>query len=79
MVKCAPELSHSNADVERFHSINKRMLTKENTLMNDETLIGLRGVKAAIKDCWSVNNIPVTLDMVKAAEKSHQLSVKHLK
>ena len=33
-------------------------------------LIGLGAIKAAIKECWSVNNIPVTLDIFKAAEKS---------
>ena len=38
--------------------------------MNNETLIGL----SAIKECGSVKNIPVTLDMVKAA-----VYVKHLK
>ena len=43
-VKCSLVLDHSNADVERSLSINKRMLTKENTVMNDETLIGLRAI-----------------------------------
>ena len=43
--------------------------------MNDVTLIELR----AIKECGSVNNIPVTPDMVKAAKTSHQLYVQHLK
>ena len=30
MVKCAVPLCHSNADVERSLSVNKRMLTKQN-------------------------------------------------
>ena len=47
--------------------------------MNDETLIGLSTIKAAIKECGSANNIPVTLDNIKAAEKSHQLYVEHIK
>ena len=47
--------------------------------MCDETLIGLRAIKTAIKECGSVNNIPVTLDMVKTAEKLHQLYEEHLK
>ena len=55
------------------------MLTKENTVRNDETLIGLRAMEPAIKECGSVSNIAVTLDMVKATEKSYQLYVENLK
>ena len=35
MVKCALALCHSNPDVERSLSINKRMLTKQNVSMKD--------------------------------------------
>ena len=37
MVKCALVLCHSNADVERSLSVNKRMLTKQNVAMKYET------------------------------------------
>ena len=45
MVKCALVLCPSNADVERSLSVNKRMLTKQNVGMKDETLRGLRAIK----------------------------------
>ena len=35
-------------------------------------LIEVRTINATIKECGSVNNIPVICDMVKGAEKSHQ-------
>ena len=41
MVKCTLALCHSNADMERSLSINKRMLTKQNVSMKDETFIRL--------------------------------------
>ena len=48
MVKCALVLSHSNADVERSLSINKKMLTTQNMGMKGETITGLRAIKAAV-------------------------------
>ena len=50
MVKCALALCHSNADVERSLSVNKRMLTKMNTRMSEETINGLRSTKAAVQE-----------------------------
>ena len=57
MVKCALALCHSNADVERSLSVNKRMLTKQNVTMKDETLIGLRVIKDAIKDAGGITKV----------------------
>ena len=50
MFKYALALCHSNADVEGSLSVNKRMLTKQNVPMKDETIIGLRATKAAVQD-----------------------------
>ena len=50
MVKCALALCHSNADVERSLSINKKVVTKQNTKMKGSTITGLRAVKAAVQD-----------------------------
>ena len=75
MAKCALALRHSNANVERTLNITKGMLTKESTLMDDKTLVGLR----VITEYGNVDNIPVTLNVVKAAEKSHLLYEEHLK
>ena len=46
-------LGHSNADVERSLGIKKMMFPKK-TLMHDETFIGLRSIKAAIKECGAL-------------------------
>ena len=59
MVRCALALCHSNADV------NKRMLIKQNVSVKDETIKGLRATKEALQDCDGVQNVPITLDMVK--------------
>ena len=42
---------HSNAVVERSLSINKKMLTTQNMGMKDETITGLRAIKAAVTEC----------------------------
>ena len=47
MVKIDLALCHSNADVERSFSTNKRMLMKQN-MSCVRRLIGLRGIKAAV-------------------------------
>ena len=79
MVKCALALCHSNADVERSLSVNKRMLTKQNVAMKDETLIGLRAIKDAIKNAGGITKVEVSLDMIKAAEQSRSVYHEHLK
>ena len=48
LIKCALALCNSNTDVERSLSVNKRMLTKQNVSMKDETIIGLRATKALV-------------------------------
>ena len=67
MVKCALALCHSNADVERYH-VNKRILTKQNVSMKDETVIGLRANKAAVQYYGGVQNVSITLDMIKVGQ-----------
>ena len=46
-------------------SVNKRMLTKQNVSVKDKTIIGLRTTKAAVQDYGGVQNLPITLDMIK--------------
>ena len=67
MVKCALALCHSNADVERSLSVNKRMLTKMNTRMSEETINGLRSTKATVQESGHTSKVPITLDMVKSS------------
>ena len=64
MIKCALALWHSNADVERSLSVNKRVVTKQNMTMERETLTGLRSVKAAIQEYGGVDKVPIILDTV---------------
>ena len=78
MVKCALSLCHSNADVERSFSTNKRMLTKQNVALNEETIIGLRASKAAVEECGGVIKVPITKDLLKAATNSHRIYTEHL-
>ena len=73
MVKCALVLCHSNADVERSLSTNKKMVTKSNTSLKPETLRGLRAIKCAIDEYGGVTKVPISLDMVSAAEVTQYL------
>ena len=41
--------------------------------MKDETIIGLRATKAAVPDYGGVQNVPITLDMIKDVKMSHHL------
>ena len=79
MVKCALALCHSNADVKRSLSVNKRMLRKQNVAMKDETSKGLRAIKDAIKHAGGITKITVSLDMIKAAGKSRSVYNEYLK
>ena len=79
MIKCALALCHSNADVERSLSVNKRVVTKQNMTMKRETLTGLRSVKAAMQEYGGVDKVPITLDTVKTAENSCKLYSEHLR
>ena len=79
MIKCALVLCHSNADVERSLSINKKVVTKQNVSMKRETLTGLRSVKDAILDYEGVDKVPITLDTVKVAENSYRMFNEHMK
>ena len=76
MVKCALALCHSNADIERSLIVNKRMLTKQNVSIKDETIIGLR---AAVQDYGSVQNVPIILDMIRIVKKSYHLYTENLR
>ena len=73
MVKGALVLCHSNADVERSLSTNKKMVTKSNTSLKPETLRGLRAIKCAIDEYGGVTKVPITLDMVSAVEVTQYL------
>ena len=59
MIKCALALCHSNADVERSLSVNKRVVTKQNMSMKRKTLTRLRSVKAAIQEYGGVDKVPI--------------------
>ena len=79
MVKCALALCHSNADVERSLSINKKVVTKQNTKMMGSTITGLRAVKTAVQDFEGVDKVPVTKEMVKIIQQAHALYQEELR
>ena len=41
--------------------------------MKDETIIGLGATKAVVQDYGGIQNVPITLDMIKVVKKSHHL------
>ena len=79
MVKCALALCHSNADVERSLSTNKKVDTIHNVSMKKETITGLQSVTAAVEEYGGVDKVPITLDTVKTAENSYCLYNEHLR
>ena len=79
MVKCALTLCHCNADVERSLNVNKRMLTKLNTGMSQESVTGLIFTKAAVQEYGHASRLPITLEMVKLVQNSHKLYSQHLR
>ena len=79
MVKCALALCHSNGDVERSLSVNKRMLTQMNTRMSEEIINGLRSTKAAVQEYGNASEVPKTLEMVKAVQNSYKLYSQHIR
>ena len=72
-------MSHSNAAVERSLSINKKILTTQHMGMKGETIIEFRASKAAFTECGGEHSVPISLDMVKVADKSHRLYKEQLK
>ena len=79
MVKCKLTLCHSNVDVKRPLSVNKRMLTKMNTRMNGETINGLRSTKAAVQEYGHTSKVPITLEIIRAAQNSYKLYSQHIR
>ena len=79
MVKCALALCHSNTDVERSLSVNKKMLTKMNTRKNEETINGLRSTNVAVQAYGHTSKVPITLEMVKAVQNLHKLYSQHIR
>ena len=66
--KVSNALCHSSADVERSFSSNERMLTKQNmSLSEEETIVGCRAIKAAVEECTGMNEVAITLDLLKVA------------
>ena len=72
MVKCVLSLCHSNADVERSFSANKIMMSKQNMVLNEETIIGLRASNTAVEECGDVNEVPITQDLLIVCYKFSQ-------
>ena len=60
-------ITHGNAEVERSLSENKKMLSKERTLLTDSSVNGLRMEKYSVKvSCGSVADINMTKGLLEA-------------
>ena len=79
MVKCALALCHSNGDVERSFSANKRILANKNISLGEEAIIGFRAIKTAVEECGTVDKAPILLesDLLKVANSSHRIHMEH--
>ena len=62
-------LLHSNANVERTLSVNKRMVTKQNMCMSNKSVIGIQ--------YSGVDKTPTTLQLVKVVQNAYQMYVDH--
>lgn len=74
LVKAVLCIAHGNAEVERSLSENKKMLSKERTLLTDSSVNGLRMVKDAVKvSCGSVADMNITKGLLEAGRKAHNV------
>ena len=55
------------------------MLTKLNTGMSEESVNGLRSIKAAVQEYGHASKVPITLEMVKLVQISYRLHSQHLR
>lgn len=78
LVKSCLCIAHGNAEVERSLSENKRMLSKERTLLSDCSVNGLRIVKDAVKNKGDVVKVPFTKSLVDAGTHAHKLYIQRL-
>ena len=75
LVKSCFVFAHANADSERSLSVNARIVTKERSRFGEQTIVGLRLLKDAVKFHDPVNyrpeKIPVTKEMRKSVRLAH--------
>ena len=75
LVKSCLVLAQANADSERSLSVNARVVTKERPRVGEQTIVGLRLLKDAVKFHDPVNcrpeKIPVTKEMRKSVRLVH--------
>ena len=55
------------------------MVTESDTQLKPENVRGLGAIKCAIDEYGGVTKVPITLDMVSAAERSHTIYKQHLR
>ena len=75
LVKSCLVLAQANADSEHSLSVNARVIRKERSRLGEQTIVGLRLLKDAVKFHNPVNcrleKIPVTKEMRKSARLAH--------
>ena len=75
LVKSCLVFAHANADSECSLSVNARVVTKERSRFREQTIVGLRLLKDAVKFHdpvnWRPEKIPVTKEMRKSVRLAH--------
>ena len=72
LVKSCLVLAHANANSERSLSVNARVVTKERSRFEEQTIVGLRLLKDAVKFHDSVNCRPEKIPVTKEMRKSYK-------
>ena len=81
MIKSALVLGQTNAECEHSLSINAKVVTSDRPFLSNETIVGTRVVKEAVRFYDPVSNkpekIPITKELKKQVRSSHALYKEH--
>ena len=74
LIKSCLVLAQANVDPEHSLSVNARVVTKERSRLGEQTIVGLRLLKDAVKFHDPVNCRPETIPVTKEMRKSARLA-----
>ena len=81
VIKSALVLGQTNAECEHSLSINAKVVTSDRPFLSNETIVGTRVVKEAVRFYDPVSNkpekIPITEELKKQVRSSHALYKEH--
>ena len=70
VIKSALILGQANAESERSLSVNARVVTQDRTLLNEETIVGLRVIKEAIRFSDTIYHQPEKIVITEELKRS---------